>query len=117
MNYDQMLQYRQQVCKNIEEVLKDIESLRADEDAVARAIHSLRTALDKVVEERAKAHHDVQMMSVKLGDGQSLIDRDSRELRFELNRQMSMLGAKVIFRALHKIIKKKKVAHFSFLVQ
>jgi hypothetical protein len=77
----------------------------------------LRDQLDKVAEERNKAAHDIQMMQVRLGDGQSLINRDSNDLKYELNKQKSMLGLKVIEKALEKITRKKKVDYFTHLVK
>ena len=117
MNVDQMLQYRAQIAKNLDDVIRDIEALRVDEDSVARTIHHLRTQIDKVAAERNKAAHDIQMMQVRLQDGQSLINRDSNDLKYELNKQKSMLGLKVIEKAIEKILKKKKVDYFTHLVR
>jgi len=37
-----MLQYRATIAKNLEDVVRDIEGLRVDDEAVARTVHHLR---------------------------------------------------------------------------
>ena len=69
MNVDQMLQYRAQIEKSLDAVIRDIEALRAEDETAARSLMHLRGQLDTVAAERNKAAHDIQMLQVRLGDG------------------------------------------------
>ena len=116
MSVDEMLVYRATIVKNLEEVVKDLDVLRVDDEAAARAMDHLSGQIDKVAEERRKLAHDIQMLQVRLDDGTALIRRDNGDLKYELNRQRTLLGLKVIEKALKKAMRNRKVDHFSFLV-
>jgi len=116
MSVDEMLVYRVTIVKNLEEVVQDLDVLRVDDEAAARAIDHLSGQIDKVVEERRKLAHDIQLLQVRLDDGTTLIHRDNGDLKYELNQQKTFLGLKVIEKALKKVMRNRKVDHFSFLV-
>ena len=86
MSVDEMLQYRTTIVKNLDEVNKDLDLLRVDEEAAVRAIDHLQAKLQQTSEERAKAAADIQLLQGRLDDGTVLIRRDNFDLRFELNR-------------------------------
>lgn len=59
MSVDEMLRYRATIVTNLDEVVKDLDVLRVDEEAAVRAIAHLHSEIDRVAAERAKIAHDI----------------------------------------------------------
>ena len=67
------------------------------------------------MDEKNLMYNQIKDLTIKFEDATSLINRDTHDLRYELKRQKSLLGAKVIFNALVNSSKMQKKAIFQGL--
>ena len=97
---DEMLKYRHKITGDVQQITLDLDVLRADEDQCNRSIHQLEGQIRDIMDEKNLMYNQIKDLTIKFEDATSLINRDTHDLRYELKRQKSLLGAKVIFNAL-----------------
>ena len=80
--------------------------LRNDDDSCLKAIDFLERDLLAIVNEKTNLIDKIRMLQLRIDDGASLIHRDTTDLRWELKRQKSFLGTKVLWNSVEKAIKR-----------
>lgn len=113
MGVEDMMRYRHTILYNLDEVVRDLDVLRVDDEAAARAVDHLRANIEATAVDRVRIAGDLQVMQMKLGDGTHVVNRDCLDLRHELARNKALLGCKVVARALGKVIgrRQKRALH------
>lgn len=108
MGVEEMLRYRQTILTNVDEVICDLDALRNDDEAAARAVDHLRAQIEATAADRVRIANDMQVLQMKMDDGTHVMNRDCLDLRHELARNKALLGSKVIGRAIGKVIRQRQ---------
>ena len=106
MSIDEMLRYRHKVLQDLDVAVGDLDMLRNDDDGCLRAIDFLERDLLAIVNEKTNLIDKIRMLQLRIDDGASLIHRDTTDLRWELKRQKSFLGTKVLWNSVQKAIRR-----------
>ena len=116
MTFDEMVNYRGKVLRNLEEVNSEIQSLLRQEDDLVREVDRMERQVAVARTDRNRYAEQITQLKGILDDGTQMIGRDQGDLERELRRNRLMLAGKVLSNALEFAVYKTKKSNFGHFV-